>query len=273
MATPEPRSDMVLLDAMSDELELINIGGAGGRMTETADAAVSRLAREINIVLGRLDDAERCTRTALEEQRRVGADAAHALRTPVAALRAELEEARMNPGRTDLDGLLSRTLGAVDRLQEVIRELRLLADPPKPSGDGDAVDLAALVETELSRCVSTRPLVLSGGTGVFVTADRCRLRRALAIMLRHARRHTGGAIYVRVRQSGGIAELSLAAGPAPEGRMPSDTCRLDTARTDRCLGLGSVWGIAHALDGAFTVQGTPCGGSRLLLRLPLAPAS
>ncbi|MFG1710770.1 histidine kinase dimerization/phospho-acceptor domain-containing protein [Nonomuraea sp. M3C6] len=74
-------------------------------------------------------EVEQRVRILLEEQCRLGADAAHALRTPVAALRAELEEARLHPDTTDLDGLLSRTLRAVGRLQEVIEELELLAGP------------------------------------------------------------------------------------------------------------------------------------------------
>ncbi|MFB4279687.1 histidine kinase dimerization/phospho-acceptor domain-containing protein [Nonomuraea sp. MTCD27] len=71
----------------------------------------------------------RSYRHVLEEQRRLSEDAAHALRTPVAALRVELEEARLNPGNVDLDRLLDRTIGAVSRLQEVIEQLQLFADP------------------------------------------------------------------------------------------------------------------------------------------------
>ncbi|MGI5289087.1 histidine kinase dimerization/phospho-acceptor domain-containing protein [Nonomuraea polychroma] len=127
--TPEARTYAHVLDAISAELELINRGAARRRITEAGDAAASRLARAINTVLRRCGDLERRARSALEEQCRLGADAAHALRTPVAALRAELEEAHLHPGHTDLDSLLSRTLSAVDRLQEVIEDLQMLAGP------------------------------------------------------------------------------------------------------------------------------------------------
>jgi signal transduction histidine kinase len=127
--TPEARTCAHVLDAISAELELINVGATRGRITEAGDAAASRLARAINIVLSRCGDVDRRARSALEEQCRLGADAVHALRTPVAALRVELEEAHLHPGHTDLDSLLSRTLRAVDRLQEVIEDLQLLGGP------------------------------------------------------------------------------------------------------------------------------------------------
>ncbi|MFG1694796.1 histidine kinase dimerization/phospho-acceptor domain-containing protein [Nonomuraea sp. NPDC049309] len=64
-----------------------------------------------------------------EEMRRLGADAGHALRTPVTALRVELEEARLHPDQVDLDALLGRAIDAVTRLEHVIEQLRLPADP------------------------------------------------------------------------------------------------------------------------------------------------
>ncbi|MFI7612032.1 histidine kinase dimerization/phospho-acceptor domain-containing protein [Nonomuraea terrae] len=129
ISTSEPRPCTYLLDAMAGELELINHGDTGRRMTEAADAAATRLVRAINAALARSEEAEKRARCLLEEQCRLGADAAHALRTPVAALRAELEEAVLNRGHVDLDELLSRTLSAVGRLQEVIEQLQLLAGP------------------------------------------------------------------------------------------------------------------------------------------------
>ncbi|WP_204042427.1 HAMP domain-containing histidine kinase [Acrocarpospora phusangensis] len=131
MTIESARTQVAVLDAMSAELELINITGAG-RMTEAPGAAPSRLARAINSALDRADEAEERSGAVLDEQRRLRADAMHCLRTPVAAVRAELEEARLHPGDTDLEGLLSRTLCAVDRLQGVIEELRLLAEPRPP---------------------------------------------------------------------------------------------------------------------------------------------
>lgn len=75
---------------------------------------------------GRTDEIAQRVAFVLEAQCRLAGDAAHALRTPLAALRTELEEARLHPEHIDLDSLLARTLSAVDRLQRVIEELRLL---------------------------------------------------------------------------------------------------------------------------------------------------
>lgn len=65
------------------------------------------------------------TLTAIGSQRALGSQASHDLRTPLAGLRAELEEARLHQDQTNLADLLTRALGNLDRLQAIVEELRL----------------------------------------------------------------------------------------------------------------------------------------------------
>ncbi|MFI6599522.1 histidine kinase dimerization/phospho-acceptor domain-containing protein [Nonomuraea sp. NPDC050536] len=65
------------------------------------------------------------TLTAIGRERALGSQASHDLRTPLAGLRAELEEARLHLDQTRLDDLLTRALRNLDRLQATIEELCL----------------------------------------------------------------------------------------------------------------------------------------------------
>ncbi|GAA0443443.1 hypothetical protein Acor_27950 [Acrocarpospora corrugata] len=128
--TTEPNESGTALDSLCAELETINRDDSGGRLAEgTGDEPATRLARTINAALDRLERAEVRAEAMLDQQRRFAADAAHAMRTPVAALRAELEVAQLHPDQTDLGELVGRTLCAVDRLQEVLEKLRVLSMP------------------------------------------------------------------------------------------------------------------------------------------------
>ncbi|MEV4476242.1 MULTISPECIES: hypothetical protein [Nonomuraea] len=79
--------------------------------------------------MNRGEVTEMCTMALPHELCRLGADAGHALRTPVAALRVELEEARLHRDELDVDALLCRAMDAVARLERVVEQLRLLDDP------------------------------------------------------------------------------------------------------------------------------------------------
>ncbi|GII58408.1 hypothetical protein Pth03_67970 [Planotetraspora thailandica] len=215
---------------------------------------------------------------------RFAADAAHELCTPVAALRVELEEARLHPSETDLIELLDRALVNVDRLQAIVTDLLTLARAQAAGHvDRQRVDLADLVSSEVARRSDRlQTVVSSAGQGVaaiVVDVDRFQLRRVLAILLDNAHRHARNSVRVEVRWDGESAELSVAddgPGIAPEHRerIFEPFSRLDPARDRRKggagLGLAIAKEIVRAHGGTVEVDSSPGGGARFVVRLPVA---
>ncbi|MFH1495976.1 MAG: ATP-binding protein [Pseudomonadota bacterium] len=112
----------------------------------TAPAEITPLLHALNALLGRLD-------TALESERRFTADAAHELRTPLAALKIQAQVARRAENEVQRTAALDNLILGVDRATHLIGQLLTLARL-EPTG-GSAVlmadcDLAALARQTLA---------------------------------------------------------------------------------------------------------------------------
>ncbi|MGW5447416.1 sensor histidine kinase [Streptomyces asiaticus] len=259
---------------------------------------IHRLARTMNATLDRLH-------RAMTRQRQFVADASHELRSPITAVRAQLELVLSRPSRTDWPAAVHKALRDTDRLQAVASDLLLLARldaqeaPPR-----SAVDLGALAAEEVRRhpdaVTMDQPtpagdhlttagdhltkagdrLTKPGGQeAAVVTGSRVQLSRLLTNLADNARRHTRTTVSITVAARGGMVELAVDDdGPGiPESdreRVFERFTRLDDARARQDggtgLGLAIANDIAHAHGGTLTVLTSPRGGARLLLRLPRA---
>ncbi|GAA4557568.1 sensor histidine kinase [Planotetraspora kaengkrachanensis] len=219
----------------------------------------------------------------LENKRRFASDASHELRTAVAGLRTELEEARLHPDETDLGDLLARALGDVARLDAIITDLRVLAGmdagpPLKPR----CVDLAEMVRDEVARRTDRFDVRLRLETGVTVQAVPIRIGRLLTNLLDNAQRHARQLVEVRVGTDGDHAVLTVTddGDGVAEGereRIFQRFTRLTAARrldhTGTGLGLAIARDIAHAHIGSLHAEESETGGARFVLRLPLSGAA
>ncbi|QKV95099.1 HAMP domain-containing histidine kinase [Streptomyces sp. NA02950] len=235
---------------------------------------ISRLARTMNATLDRLHQA-------MTRQRQFVADASHELRSPIAAVRAQLELAMARPHRTDWPSAVHKALRDTERLQAVASDLLLLARldaqeaPPR-----SPVDLAALTAEEARRHPDT--VTVTGNTAdatAVVHGSRVQLSRLLTNLTDNARRHAHASVSLTVHVHGHSVELAVDDdGPGiPEAdreRVFERFTRLDHARARQDggtgLGLAIANDIAHAHGGTLTVHTSPTGGARLLLCLPRA---
>ncbi|WP_250564429.1 sensor histidine kinase [Sphaerisporangium fuscum] len=272
------------VEAIRSELAAINVNELGSRVPEPpGDDEIAGLARTINATLARLEHAKDAMERALDQQRQFAADASHELRTPVAGLRAQLEEAQLHPDQTDLKELLDHTLRDVDRLQAIITDLLLLERvrgiAPQP---GQKDDLAAIVRAEVAQRPDPDRIRLRLASGVTVYAIHTQMNRVVTNLLDNAERHARQKVLVEVRRNGREAELVVdddgdGIAPADRERVFERFTRLDSARSrDRGgtgLGLAIARDIVLAHGGTIEANGSPCGGARFVVRLPLAPSS
>ncbi|MEV4803338.1 HAMP domain-containing sensor histidine kinase [Nonomuraea sp. NPDC049421] len=246
-------------------------GGDGSLRLPVPDSAdeIRRLAETANQTLERLE-------SALEQQRRFASDASHDLRSPITAMRTELEMAMLAPEETDWRETGTKLLAGLDRLQNIVTDLLMLArlDAGEP-GTLEPVGLGELVAGETATPRS-KQVVTSLEPGVVVTGDRHRLARLLTNLLDNAERHAERTITVTVRAQGPQAVLEVlddGAGIAPEHRerVFQRFMRLDAARNRDAggtgLGLPIAREIAGTHHGTLRIEDSETG-ARFVLRLP-----
>ncbi|MDX6245049.1 MAG: hypothetical protein QOE76_2772 [Frankiales bacterium] len=233
---------------------------------------LGRLADTLNDLLDRLDDS-------MARQRRFVADAAHELRSPVAAIRAQLEvnDRVSHPGRA----ATAATTESV-RLSQLVEDLLALAQlDARPEPRSEPVDLddlahgeASLLRNRTTLAVDTRsvrPVQILGDPGL--------LSRALRNLLDNAARYAVSRITVDVLRAGDCAEVVVADdGPgipaADRLRVLERFTRLDIARARDSggvgLGLAIVNDVVTAHGGRVTIRDNE-PGTRVTMTLPLAP--
>ncbi len=112
------------------------------------------LVTALNRLLSRLD-------RALENERRFTADAAHELRTPLAALKVQTQVARRSRDATVRDHALGQIESGVDRASHLVEQLLRLArlDPLKSVESAAPIDLRAILAEAAGRARNANPPV------------------------------------------------------------------------------------------------------------------
>jgi signal transduction histidine kinase len=246
---------------------------------------IHALAESVNRTLARLQ-------AAMRQQRQFTSDASHDLRSPIAAMRAEVEDALLAPEETTVPNVGNAVMGSLDRLERTVSDLLSIAqlDEGDPL-EREPVDLAELVTTECGRRQEqSKHVECLLEAGVVVNGDAERLSRLLTNLIVNAERHAASTITLHVRRMpstrrdihrfpDGIAMLEvLDDGPGidPDKRelVFHRFARLDAARNKDSggagLGLAIARQIAQAHGGTLQIEDCP-KGTRFVLRLPLRP--
>ncbi|WP_433507062.1 HAMP domain-containing sensor histidine kinase [Pseudonocardia halophobica] len=230
----------VLADRLGD-------GDFGVRPRRAGLAEVDALGAAFAGTAARLDDL-------LARERAFSAEASHQLRTPLAALRLRLENARADAGArpgADVGPALDAAVVETERLTRTVEELLDLA---RSRGGGHGpVDLHAVLdevaETYRPRLVAEgRSLEVEldgagadepGGAEPAVVGSRAAIGQVLAVLLDNALRHGGGAVRVGVREVGDAVAVDVGdEGPGFTDGRPERNGRPRTETPADGIGLG-----------------------------------
>ncbi|MBO2463423.1 sensor histidine kinase [Actinomadura violacea] len=262
------------VEAIRAQLAEISATDLSRRVPEPpGEDEIAQLARTANATLDRLE-------SAVGRQRQFASDASHELRTPIAGLRANLEDASMHPEDNDLPAVVAQALHDTDRLESIVTDLLLLAR----IGTGgtaaqEPIDLSALAGAEIGRRAFQVKIEKELAHGVTVRGVRMQLVRLLGNLLDNAERYADRVIAVEASRDGDHALLTVTddgvgVAPADRERVFERFTRLDTARSRGAggtgLGLAIAREIAQAHGGTLRIE-DDARGARFALRLPLAP--
>jgi two-component system sensor histidine kinase TctE len=247
-------------------------------VTVNVPEEIQPVVTEVNGLLMRLD-------TALTSQRHFVSDAAHQLRTPIAALLAQVEAAQHEAGEGG-NGTLRGIHAAAGRLGHLVEQLLALARAePSLAQASSVVSLVALVglvaENWLPTAIAKEIDLGFELHPADIQGNELLLQELLANLLDNALRHAprGGVVTVCCGQDGQAAWLCVEDnGPGiPEGereRIGQRFYRPAGQTGDGCgLGLAIVREIARQYQGTLSVGTSPrLGGALLKVEFPLADA-
>ncbi|QZN84847.1 ATP-binding protein [Cellulomonas sp. C5510] len=258
--------------------QVARAGGPGALPDPGTDDEVGALARTLNEMLDRLE-------VAADRQRSFVADAAHELRTPLAALGATLDVARAHPEVYARDELVAELGDEVARMQALVDDLLLLARVGSRPPASQQVDLGEVARDALALAVAAagradvRAEVVGGGRA---RGDAAAVGRVVRNLADNALRHARSAVRVLVAD-GRVAVVDDGPGvpAADRERVFERFVRLDDARARAAGGSGLGLAIAREVarelggdvvltDGAGAVPADGAGGAglRAELRLP-----
>jgi two-component system OmpR family sensor kinase len=199
-------------------------------------------------------------REAFDAQRCFVADAAHELRSPLAALRLQVQGLQRARDEATRELALERLLAGIDRATRLVEQLLLLARQQASASSGEPAQPVPLVDLARAALVDAAALAqqrgidlgLAQADAVAMLGHPDALRILLRNLLDNAIRYTpeGGRIDVSVQREGDALLLSV------------DDSGPGIAEADR----------ARVLDRFYRVQGSPAGGSGLGLAIVQAIA-
>ncbi len=258
---------------------------AARRPDDLAPLPTAGLPAEVRPLVGEMNGLLTRLSAAWDALTHFSADAAHELRSPLAALRLQAQSLQRAPDDATRAIASERLLAGIDRATRLVEQLLALA---RQQGAGEGAELVSLDLTALARnaLADAEPeaarhaiaLTLDAPTAhVVLRADEAALAVLLRNLLGNALRHTspGGQVRVGVREEASVIDLTVEdSGP---GIAPDERARVldrfyrvpGTPGHGSGLGLAIVRAIAERHGAALTLDASPTlGGLRVMLRWP-----
>ena len=185
------------VEAMRAEVDRIQATDLSRRVARPATGSeVDRLGATLNRMLDRLEDAA-------DRQQLFAASASHELRSPLSAIRTELEVGLAYPDRADWPHIADDALVEVDRLEALARDLRALTGARSAAVGGGPTDLGDVVREEVARRQPDRGVrYVTTVSSATVAVDRTSLSGVVRNLFDNAERHAATTIAVGLEVAG-----------------------------------------------------------------------
>ena len=263
-------------------LEKLRLSITGRSAQELNDLDVHVAPRELQPVVLALNGLLSRVRSAQEEQRRFTADAAHQIKTPLAALTAEIELAISDPSCPCARETYHRLQEAASRLAHLVRQLLALAhseaDGASTHALFDLAEVAREVTGDYFSIASARRIDLGyEGTEqpIPVRGSAILVREALKNLVENALKFTpeGGVITVSGLVSPPGFSVADSGPGVPESEWPLIFRRFhrapESSDTEGSgLGLSIVQEVARSHDARISVARSALGGALFTLQFP-----
>lgn len=248
----------------------------GRRIDVPGDDEVGRMAQRFNTMLDTLEGSRRALDDSVHAQRQLVADASHELRTPVTALRTNIEVLLAGGELPDDDRrrLLEDVRAETEELSALITDVIELARGDEPLSGVEEVQLDALVSEALHRASRRRPAATFKAELEPTVVDGLpdRLGRAVDNLLDNAAKYSPDATTIEIGLRDGALTVRDHGPGIPAADRPHVFDRFyrgsgARGRPGSGLGLAIVRQVAETHGGTIAVDAAPGGGSIFTLRL------
>ncbi|MGV0718358.1 HAMP domain-containing sensor histidine kinase [Mycolicibacterium sp. XJ662] len=238
------------------------------------------IAEAVEGMLARIGDEQQRTRAALESARDFAAVASHELRTPLTAMRTNLEVLSTLEMRPDQrEELIADVMRTQSRIEATLTALERLAQGELTTTDDfvpfDITELLDRAAHDARRNYPGVDVSLPSSTTVLMVGLPAGLRLVIDNAIANAIKH-GGATEIRLSALTSGEGVEIAVDDNGAGVPEEERARVfqrfsrgsTAARSGSGLGLALVAQQAEIHGGTASLDASPLGGARLLLRLP-----
>ena len=238
------------------------------------------IAEAVEGMLARIGDEQQRTKAALESARDFAAVASHELRTPLTAMRTNLEVlAMLDLPDEQRKEVIADVMRTQIRIEATLSALERLAQGELTTVDDFVpVDITELLDRAAHDAMRNDPSLqvsLASPTTVLMVGMPAGLRLVIDNAITNAVKH-GGATEIRLAAISSVDGVEITVDDNGSG-VPEEE-RADVferfsrgstaARSGSGLGLALVAQQAEIHGGTASLETSPMGGARLLLRLP-----
>src|SRR6476620_512302 len=238
------------------------------------------ISEAVEGMLARIGDEQQRTRAALESARDFAAVASHELRTPLTAMRTNLEVLMtLNLGDEQRKEVIGDVMRTQRRIEATLTALERLAQGELTTADDFvSVDVAELLDRAAHDAMHNYPglvVSLASSTSVLMLGMPAGLRLVVDNAIANAVKH-GAATQVRLSVVSSAAGVEIAVDDNGSGVPEKERTEVferfhrgtTASRSGSGLGLALVAQQAEIHGGTASLEVSPLGGTRLMLRLP-----